>query len=76
MEYILMNRHRELAKIEIDDLGRIKRIKDIYNTVAFPVGVIVQGNDPFADETKEYLNKWWHSRIIPASREGWIIYWP
>lgn len=70
MEYILMNRHRELAKIEIDDLGRIKRIKDIYNTVAFPVGVIVQGNDPFADETKEYLNKWWHSRIIPASREG------
>ena len=70
MEYILMNKHRELAKIEIDDLGRIKRIKDIYNTVAFPVGVIVQGNDPFADETKEYLNKWWHSRIIPASREG------
>ena len=25
-----MNKHKKLAKIEINDLGRIKHIKDIY----------------------------------------------
>ncbi|WP_303997258.1 hypothetical protein [Megamonas hypermegale] len=70
LEYILMNKHRKLAKIEINDLGRIKHIKDIYDTKAFPVGVIMKDADPFADKTREYLNKWWHSRTIPASREG------
>lgn len=70
MKYILMNKHIELAKIDISDLGRIDTIEDIYNTEAFPVGVIVQNNDPFSKITRDYLDKWWHSRIIPASRDG------
>ena len=70
MKYILMNKHIELAKIDISDLGRIDTMEDIYNTEAFPVGVIVQNNDPFSKITRDYLDKWWHSRIIPASRDG------
>ena len=70
LKYILMNKHTELAEIEISDSGIIESILDIYNTKAFPVGVLTQNNEPLSKTTVENLNKWWHSRIIPASRNG------
>lgn len=65
-----MNKHTRLAKIDISDLGRIDAVKEIYNTEAFPIGVIPKNMEPLSKLTRDYLDKWWHSRIIPASRDG------
>ena len=67
MNYILLNKNRPLANIELSDSGYIVGINKIIDTEAFPVGVVTD-ND--IKNTVGSLNAWWHSRAIPASRDG------
>jgi len=73
-EYILMNKNWELAKIELSSGGKINEIKDIYNTKAFPVGVIRKDLTAsfMLKEVKRNLDEWWQKRTIPSSRQGLI----
>ena len=73
LKYILMNKHTELAEIEISDSGIIESILDIYNIKAFPVGITRK--DPNINSMREIqnnLNEWWQKRTIPSSRQGLI----
>ncbi|HIX83146.1 MAG TPA: hypothetical protein H9979_01175, partial [Candidatus Megamonas gallistercoris] len=73
-EYILMNKNWELAKIELSSAGKINEIKDIYNTNAFPVGVMREDltTSFMLKEIKNNLDEWWQKRTIPSSRQGLI----
>ena len=73
-EYILMNKNWELAKIELSSGGKINEIKNIYNTKAFPVGVIRKDLTAsfMLKEVKRNLDEWWQKRTIPSSRQGLI----
>lgn len=67
MNYTLLNKNRPLADIELSDSGYIVGINKIIDAEAFPVGVITDNN---INNTVGSLNVWWHSRAIPASRDG------
>ena len=69
-----MNKNWELAKIELSSGGKINEIKDIYNTKAFPVGVIRKDLTAsfMLKEVKRNLDEWWQKRTIPSSRQGLI----
>ena len=67
MNYTLLNKNRPLADIELSDSGYIVGINKIIDAEAFPVGVITDNN---INNTVGRLNAWWHSRAIPASRDG------
>ena len=72
--YILMNKNRCLAKIELSSKGRINKILDIYNIEAFPVGIIPNKviTNSIIEEIRNNLDEWWQGRAIPASRQGLI----
>ena len=63
--YILMNKNRPLVEVEVSESGFIIATYKIYDESALPVGVYVP-NTSLVNK----LNEWWHSRIIPASRDG------
>ena len=67
MNFILMNKKRPLADIDLSDSGYIVSINKIIDADAFPVGVITD-ND--IKNTIGRLNAWWQGRAIPASRDG------
>lgn len=67
MSYILLNKNRQLAEIEISDSGFIVSINKIIDAEAFPVGVIIEDSKK---NTVGRLNSWWQGRAIPASRDG------
>lgn len=67
MDYTLLNKNRQLAKIELSDSGFIVALNKIIDAEAFPVGVIIDDN---LKNTVGRLNKWWQGRAIPASRDG------
>ena len=63
--YILMNKNRPLIEVAISASGYIIDTYEVFDTSALPVGI--NHND---DKLPATLNDWWHSRIIPASRDG------
>lgn len=63
--YILMNKNRELVEVELSETGFIIATGKIYDDAALLVGIDVNAKGLAAK-----LNEWWHSRIIPASRDG------
>ena len=67
MNFILMNKKRPLADIDLSDSGYIVSINKIIDADAFPVGVITDNN---IKNTIGRLNAWWQGRAIPASRDG------
>lgn len=44
MNYILLNKNRPLANIELSDNGYIVGINKIIGAEAFPVGIIIDNN--------------------------------
>lgn len=68
MFYILMNKQTPLCKLQIDtsDNFIIEDILEVYNTVAFPIGVDIVAGKP----QKKSLAKWWAGRAVPGSRVG------
>lgn len=66
MGYILMHKHVQVANIELDDVGSIKKIIEVYSPQHFPVGVLFKKGVP--DRTA--LNEWWADRVIPDYRIG------
>lgn len=65
-QYILMNKNISLATVTLSDAGYLTDILAIHNPEAFPVGIFTEQKAQLLDS----LNKWWRSRIIPASRDG------
>ncbi len=65
MKYILMHREVKVAEIELDDLGNISDVQQIFTPEHLPVGTLAkQGLD------RKALVHWWAKRSIPASRSG------
>ena len=60
-----MNKNRPLIEVAISASGYIIDTYEVFDTSALPVGI--NHND---DKLPATLNDWWHSRIIPASRDG------
>lgn len=70
MIYTLMSKHIPLAELKISDTGKIISIDKIHNDEAFPVGIITSHTDYNLSAILSALNKWWHGRAIPASRDA------
>ena len=65
MEYILMHRTKETARIELDEFSNIASIYEVYDSQHLPVGTVQK-----EVVNKRALAKWWSGRSIPASRQG------
>ena len=65
MEYILMHRTKEIARIELDEFSNIASIYEVYDSKHLPVGTVQK-----EIVNKRALAKWWSGRSIPASRQG------
>ena len=65
MEYILMHRTKEIARIELDEFSNIASIYEVYDSKHLPVGTVQK-----EVVNKRALAKWWSGRSIPASRQG------
>ena len=63
-KYTLMNKNKELVDVKINENGLIDEVVSIKDTKYLPVGI---DNE---NDLKAQLNKWWHNRSIPASRDG------
>lgn len=63
--YILMNKNRPLIEVDVSESGYIIDTHTIFDEAALPVGI-----NPNDSKLTATLNAWWHSRIIPASRDG------
>ncbi len=75
MLYTLMNKYTSLADINISDDGKIISIDKIHDMEAFPVGIITSYSECSVNTILSALNKWWHGRAIPASRDalGYVL---
>ena len=65
-KYTLMNKNTELAVVLLSSAGFITEVLTLKNPEAFPVGIYTGKKEKLV----ERLNRWWLSRIIPASRDG------
>lgn len=65
-KYTLMNKNTELAIVLLSSAGFITEVLTLKNPEAFPVGIYTGKKEKLV----ERLNRWWLSRIIPASRDG------
>ena len=63
-KYTLMNKNKELVDVKINENGLIDEVIEVNDIKYLPVGI---DNDK---DIKAQLNKWWHNRSIPASRDG------
>ena len=61
MEYILMHRTKETARIELDEFSNIASIYEVYDSKHLPVGTVQK-----EVVNKRALAKWWSGRSIPA----------
>jgi hypothetical protein len=59
-----MNKNKELVDVKINENGLIDEVIEVKDIKYLPVGI---DNDK---DIKAQLNKWWHNRSIPASRDG------
>ena len=62
-KYTLMNKNKELVDVKINENGLIDEVIEVKDIKYLPVGI---DNDK---DIKAQLNKWWHNRSIPASRD-------
>ena len=60
-----MNKNQPLIEVAISASGYIIDTYEVFDTSALPVGI-----NHTDDKLPATLNDWWHSRIIPASRDG------
>lgn len=67
MIYTLMHRNIKVSDIEIDELGRIKKIIKIYNKNHMPIGTLLDIEKLGVSK----LNDWFINRTIPLSRTNY-----
>lgn len=67
MIYTLMHRNTLVCDIEIDELGKIKKIIKMYDHNHMPIGTLKD----FAKIGSTRLNDWFINRTIPLSRDNY-----
>jgi hypothetical protein len=65
MDYVLMNKNTPVLLVDIDGSGHIDKVLEQYDTRFLPFGVKLD-----KPAYKLSIKDWWHSRAIPASRDG------
>jgi hypothetical protein len=67
VDYILMHKQIAVCELTIDDATSvISKIIEVFVPEHLPVGTPVSDGRP----DRKFLNEWWTSRAIPASRSG------
>ena len=65
MEYILMHRTKEIARIELDEFSNIASIYEVYDSKHLPVGTVQK-----EIVNKRALAKWWSVRKINSGKQA------
>jgi len=69
--YVLMHKNFPVVAIQISRVsGYIEKIVDVYCPERMPLGTEVGDRYGNIHRNIDYLNRWWLSRSIPASRQG------